>query len=642
MAGTLALVVGFVLLLAWDLLSIKRDLDAGRASLDELSIDAAGSTGLSGFAADASGHLSAAADLAHSSLPLRALSVVPFLDDQITGVRRMADVAADLGRVGADAAERIDDKLEDAGEPAGRIELMDLALAELDRVEATLEGVDLGPSSGLVGPLRDAHDELGEALTEAREKIGDGREMIIPVRKMLEGPSTFLLLAANNAEMTGGAGMTLSAGALTFDNGDFELGEVVRAGIFRLPSTLDIPDHILEIYRPTGVGVDLRSTTRSPDLSTMGPIAARIMTEFGGTELDGVIVVDAVALANLMKVTGDVEVEGETITADNVLAAVLHDNYVDFDAAGGPRAERVEYQGQIAKAIFQTITEGEVPTIELAKSLLESSDGRHLIMWSPEEELQSVWQEMELDGPLNPDGLLISFQNYSANKMDWYLRPEADLDVAVLPSGDFRATLTMTMDVPAIDDLDDASEYILGPNPETQGVFLTVHLPGVAYDITTPHQRGFRTQGTEGPMEVRTFLADVPMGTTFERVLEFSLPRSQGAMFLMPSARVEPLTLTVDDEYELTDDVLTLFSWNAALPPDAASHSASPWARLPALLGLACTVVAAAGTAHGLRRRPVGAAALPAVATVAATAALTLFALAAAIGLVVSWGGPAQ
>src|SRR5690606_25118221 len=133
-----------------------------------------------------------------------------------------------------------------------------------------------------------------------------------------------------------------------------------------------------------------------------------------------------------------------------------------------------------------------------------------------------------------------------SNKMDWYLRPEAALDVDLLPSGDFRARLTMTMDTPAVEDLDDASEYILGPSPERQGLFLTVHLPTAAYDITTPHERGFKSAGDEADMQVRTFLVDVPMGTTFERTLEFSLPRDHFGMILLPSARVEPMPLVID------------------------------------------------------------------------------------------------
>lgn len=637
-----SLAVGFAALLAWDLFSIARDLDAGRERLDTLTLDAATSTGLTELADDAAGHLRSGADRSHRSLPLRALSLVPGIGDQVDGVRRMADVAADLGTTAATAARRIDDQLERAGEPAGRIELLDVTLEELDRVGASLDGVDLGPASGLAPPLRDAHDDLGEALREARTKVDDARALIVPVREMLAGPSTFLLLAANNAEMTGGAGMTLSVGAIEFRNGEFELGDVVRAGALRLPSSIEIPDNIREIYRPTGVGIDLRSTMRSPDLAAMGPIALDIMAEYGLTDIDGVIVIDAVALAGLMDVTGDVTVDGEVITADNVLVKVLHDNYVEFDAAGGPRSERVEYQGEIAKEIFETLTSGDVAPIDLADALLTASDGRHLMLWAADDDLQSVWSDLGVDGALNELGLMISFQNYGANKMDWYLRPSARMDVDLLPSGDYRATLTMTMPVPAAEELTDASPYILGPGPDTHGVFLTVHLPKDAYDIVSPDPRAFRTKGVEPPMQVRTFLADVPLGTTFERTIEFSLPRSVSTLLLLPSARLEPLTLTVDG-FAVNDAAPVPISWLAAFPPPAGDDDVSPWVRVPALTGLAATLVASAAMAVSLRPRRGGrpaAAPLVPVAGLAAAAALALLAAAALVAVALSVTGP--
>lgn len=634
--------VGFAALLAWDLYSIKRDLDAGRRRLDTLTLDAATSTGLTQLAEDAAGHLRSGADRSHRSVPLRVLSLVPGIDDQVEGVRGMADVAADLGTTAALAAQRIDDQLERAGEPSGRIELLDVAVEELDRVGASLDEVDLGPATGLAPPLRDAHDDLGEALRDARAKVDDALALIEPVREMLAGPSTFLLLAANNAEMTGGAGMTLSVGAIEFRDGAFELGEVVRAGALRLPSSIDIPDNIREIYRPTGVGIDLRSTMRSPDLATMGPIALDIMAEYGFTDIDGVIVIDAVALAGLMEVTGDVTVDDEVITADNVLAKILHDNYVEFDAAGGPRAERVEYQGEIAKEIFATLTSGDVAPIDLADALLTAGEGRHLMLWAEDDDLQSVWSELLVDGALNELGLMISFQNYGANKMDWYLRPSATMDVDLLPSGDYRAILTMTMPVPAAEDLTDASPYILGPGPDTHGVFLTVHLPRDAYDIVSPDPGAFRTKGVEPPMQVRTFLTDVPLGTTFERTIEFSLPRSVSALLLLPSARLEPLTLTVDG-VPVEDAVPVPITWFAALPPPGGDGDVSPWVRVPALTGLAATVVATGAMAMSLRARPAGrrgAVPLLPVAGVAAAAALAVLAAAALVALALSLTGP--
>jgi len=575
-AGTLALALGFLLLLAWDLRSIQRDLATGRSRLDALTLDAAASTGVTGLADDAERHLRQAADRTRSSLPLRALGLVPLVEDQVAGMRRMADATATLGTAAATSAERLDGRLDAAGEPKGRTELLGAALAELDALETAIAGVDLGPAEGLVPPLRRAHDELTEALADAREKI---------------------------------------------------------------EAALPIPDRIRSIYGPTGVGIDLRSTTRSPDLATMGPIALDIMAQHGFPDLAGVVVVDALALRDLMELTGPVTVAGREIGADTVLAEVLHDNYVAFDTYD-EREERAGYQGDIAKAVFETLTSSDVSPIDLAEALLTTSEGRHLMLWAPDPDLQAVWEEVGVAGDLHPLGLMVSFQNYAADKLDWYLRPTADLDVRLLPSGDYRATLTMRLPVPSREEMPDASGYILGPSPEKHGVFLTVHVPGNAYDITTPDAGGFRTSGREPPMQVRSFLVDVPLGTTLERTIEFSLPREVPWMLLLPSARVHPLEVTVDGVATTDDALPRALTWLAAHPPAEGERSASPWVRVPVVAGLLATLVATAALALTAARHRVLAGPFPTVVPAAAAGALACFLLAATIAMLLAWTGP--
>ena len=628
-----------MLLLAWDVLSIKRDLEAGRAALDDLTLEAAATKGLTGLADEAAGHLQRAADRAHASLPLRALSLLPGVDAQVRGVRRMADATASLGRAGAAAATRLDAQLAEAGSGPGRVALVDAALEELDRLEATLAGIDLGHPRGLLPPLRDAHEELVASIRDAQDKLDDGRALIEPVREVLVGPTTFLLLAANNAEMAGGGGLALSAGGLVLRDGEIDLGDVARAGDLRLERSVDVPAELRAIYRPTGVGIDMRSTTRSPDLTATGPIARDIMAVHG-ISIDGVIVVDAVALRELMAVTGPVEVDGTEITVDNVLAEVLHENYKEFE--GQNRYERVAYQGDIAKAVFDAVTTREVSAMDLASALLESSKGRHLVIWSDDEAQQAVWEELGVAGSLHPQGLMVSFQNYGADKMDWYLRPEAELDVGLLPSGDYRAELRMRVEVPPLEELEGASPYILGPTPEAHGIFLTVHLPEAATRITTPDPGGFRTQGVEGPMQVWTFLADVPLGTTFERTVRFTLPRSVTGMVLLPSARLEPMPLTVDGAITVDDDVPQVISWLAVPPTEADGTGASGWVRVPVVVGTAATLVASAAMASAvaLARWRRTAPRVPALASWSAVVALGCFALAAALAIVIVSTGP--
>ncbi|MGH9276381.1 MAG: hypothetical protein ACRDZU_17185, partial [Acidimicrobiales bacterium] len=122
--GVLALVVGFVALLAWDLFTIKRELEAGRDGLDGVTLDAASATGLTGLAKEASDHLARAADRSRHSLPLKALSLLPGADDQVASIRRMTRATATLGAAGAAAAKRLDADLEAAGEADGRVALL--------------------------------------------------------------------------------------------------------------------------------------------------------------------------------------------------------------------------------------------------------------------------------------------------------------------------------------------------------------------------------------------------------------------------------------------------------------------------------------------------------------------------------------
>lgn len=632
-----ALVVAFLALLAWDLLRIRAELQAGRDALDGLTLEAASTVGLTDLADEAAGHLEAAADRAHGSLPLRVLGRLPVLDDQIAGIRRMADVTAQLGTSGARAARRIDVELERAGEPAGRIGLLDVALEEVDWIAAELEDIDLGRPDRLLPPLRRAHDDLADSIRSAREKLADGRALITPVRDMLAGPTTFLLLAANNAEMAGGAGLALSAGLLTFHDGEIDLGDVIPASDLRLADPVPLPGDLAAIYRPTGMGVDMRSTTRSPNLPVMGPVVAAMVAEHGITDLDGVVVVDAVALADVLEVTGGVTVAGKAIDAGNVLDQVLHESYREFQTPDS-RDERVSFQGEIAKAVFQSLTEQEVSPADLADSLLTAGEGRHLLLWSADADLQAVWSDLRLDGALDERGLLIAFQNYGADKMDWYLRPEVAMDGILLPSGDYRLRLTMSVRIPANEELTDASPYILGPGPDKHGVFLTVHLPKAAYDISNPDGVPFTSQGIDPPLQVRTFLENVPAGTTFERRLDFSLPREVAAVLLLPSARVVPLPVTVDGVSQTDDATARGVSWLAASPGPLPDDAPSWWVRgivaaglLATAAGTATAAVEVVGRRHGRRT-----ARWPRTARRAAVTALTCFALAGVVALMLA------
>ena len=55
------------------------------------------------------------------------------------------------------------------------------------------------------------------------------------IAQMAEGPSKYLVLAANNSEMRAGSGMLLSAGVMNMANGQFDLGPMTDTGRLIVP-----------------------------------------------------------------------------------------------------------------------------------------------------------------------------------------------------------------------------------------------------------------------------------------------------------------------------------------------------------------------------------------------------------------------
>src|SRR5690606_23418040 len=133
--GLTAAVLLVVLGAAYSVLAMSGDLERGRDRLDGLDIDALRASGIAGVLDAAAADLESAS--AHARSPfLRVLSPLPVVGDQVDAVRDLTGAAAELGDEARATGRRISQALARAGaRPAARIELLDVVLDELDRVE---------------------------------------------------------------------------------------------------------------------------------------------------------------------------------------------------------------------------------------------------------------------------------------------------------------------------------------------------------------------------------------------------------------------------------------------------------------------------------------------------------------------------
>lgn len=474
-------------------------------------------------------------------LPARLLPVVGRQLRSVAALSGAATTVADVAIAGMTDAKPVLD--EPGGSNAARAASA-RRLGELaGRADARLSRLDLGPREGLLSPLARARNRLADQVSELRDALGKGAKGGTAVADLLEGPRRYLVFAANNAEMRAGSGMFLSAGEL-------ETGpEGIRLGTMRSVTDIPVPVGAVPLTGDLAArwgwlepNVEWRNLMTSPRFDVAAPLAAEMWVAAGNRPVDGVMVLDPVALGGLLRATGPVEVEGRRFSEENVQEELLHAQYLRFPA-NEDKPERREGLGKIASAIFSSLDAGAWSLPKLASGLGDATGGRHLLLWAADQSEQSAWQALGVDGSLRPESLLVAVQNRGGNKLDQYLQVGAEVSVASAGDGtEVTLTLHLQNNAPVGE-----PPYILGPHPLSgvgEGVYvgiLTVNFPG---DATGGRFDGVDTLaaiGVDGPSQVIAFQFELPRGDERTVVARFRLPASSTTLRVEPSARVPPI-----------------------------------------------------------------------------------------------------
>jgi hypothetical protein len=134
------------------------------------------------------------------SVVLAPMRVLPIIGRQVRSVHSLSGAARDVTGSAVRALERAQQVLDDpaSGGPARVRQIRSLRDAVAD-AQQEVGRVSLGPRDGLLGPLADARNELGDELAEATETLDDAVAGADAGLRLLEGPRDYLLVAANNA-----------------------------------------------------------------------------------------------------------------------------------------------------------------------------------------------------------------------------------------------------------------------------------------------------------------------------------------------------------------------------------------------------------------------------------------------------------
>ena len=558
----LLLVVGlsivFVVLSAIDLLRIKRELDAGQATLAGLDLHSVDQQGGVGSVADrAAVHLDRAARLASDSRWLSLIEPVPVLGNQVRGIRDLTSAAAEVGRLARHSANAVQSALDATHGPEGRVGLVDAVNAELVDLRQQLPTVDVGAGGFLFPPLSGARAQLVRRLAKAERQVDDGVTVTRALRAFLAGPRRYLVLGGNNGEMRG-EGITTTAGIAAISNGRIEVNGFRSTGELFLedPHSAPVPPDLQNLYGWMNIAKEWRTVDTSPNFPSIAPIYASMSEQSPLGAVDGVIFVDIVTLQRLVSVIGPVTVDGVTYTADTIAEQLLHQNYLTFRTVD-VRFDRYDAQSKVATAIFQAMNDRTISIPAIAAVLADVAKGRHLQAWSRDLAEQELWQKLGADGALNPHQLGVLVTNVSANKLDYFIDPQIDIRTEPLGRSFTRAHLRVTIANPRRNP-SDTSPYIEGGSPGfvdpgDHRAYVLFYLPTSAFDIGNANP-GFMTGGNDGPATVAGMIYIVPQGTTKTVEVDFTLPNADTTVELLPSARLRPERYTINGTV-LTDAV---------------------------------------------------------------------------------------
>jgi len=549
-------------LLAFGDLDDARDSLSGAADLDRL-LTADGRASISDSLATADRSADQARDRLQSSVPLRALAVVPGLGHQRRAAILLARDTAVTAAEGRSLVEVIDRVGAGNRIEGGRLPLE--AMVELETAAARAASV-LRPtvrrSASLWGPINDARDAYDEEVGDAAVRLADAADALRAARSFAAqgGTRRYLVAGQNNAEMRD-QGMVLSYAVLRFADGRFDVersGSVTDLSLAAAAPT-PVPEGTASLFgglEPTRLW---QSVNASADVTWSAAAMLDMVRAATGVQLDGVVMLDVPALAQLLRVIGPVAAEGipEAVTAQNAARLLLSDLYaaLPVGADQGPRREAI---AGVARAAVRRAASEPLDALQLGRAVANAARGGHFRLYSRDATEQATFERIGLSGgpAVPPEDAARTFhysvQNATGTKLDYYVRHRVRFDVTVTDAGNavVKTTVGIANGAPA----DAPASYVMGPtaNQARPGQYTgRVYLwgPAGSGQFESVEEAGLRAT-------VRTIVAE-PQGfaeAAFETLIRGAASEGVLSLRLVPQPLLVPATVEVfvDGEQRLS------------------------------------------------------------------------------------------
>jgi hypothetical protein len=411
--------------------------------------------GASRFVGEAQSHAQAARNATHS-LPWSIAAAVPWLGSPFETGQQISNVvlglAVEVLQPAADSGAALAPDQLLAG---GRLDVQRLRdqEPELSRISADATRLDADARA-----IADPHyvSVLDRARAQLQQQTSDVAHLLentalaarlAPSLMGADGPRTYFMGFQTNAEARGTGGLLGGFGILRFDNGVPTVDTLGANTELDKPFTsIDLGPEYAENYGFTNPTTDFRNSNQSSHFPYAAQIWKSLWAQQSGTNVDGVIALDPVALSYMLGAVGSITMpDGETITKDNVVELTESTAYIRFP---DDKVARKKYLQEIATEVVKKITGHLESPQKLLEALGKAVGERRIAVWSSSPADQELLEETPLahvipDDPAPYAEVVVN--NLGGNKLDYYLTRDIEYVADGCDSDTRMSTVTVRL-----------------------------------------------------------------------------------------------------------------------------------------------------------------------------------------------------
>ena len=481
-AGRVMIGIGAVLLAAlfwvgWRGYQAYRNLQTASAQVAQLQKQLTDITRADPAAtAETVSHLQNAAGAARSAVDdpvYRAASLIPFLGPNLGAIREVAVTVDSLATDVMPSMVEVARALQPAelAPTAGAINL-----EPLERISPLLQNADAAVNQArqqmgsidrteVINPVDDAVLTLWHKLDAAAEVTGPGARIarLLPPMLGSQGARTYLVAFQNLAELRATGGILGSFALVRADHGKITIldqgASSRRLGYFD-PPVAELTKNERELYSQLMAQYP-QDVNFTPNFPTAAPLFAEMYRLRKGTQVDGVVAIDPVALSYTLKGAAPIDVgDGFTVTSQTIVPILLSTTYQKFDqenqSAREVAAARDEFLANATALVFSEMTSGHANAAVILDGLRKAAGERRILLYSADKAEQADIALTGLAGTLNAEPAVPSIGVFlndgTGAKLGYYLHN----DVAVTPGQcrpdgrrELQVTVTMHYNAPA-------------------------------------------------------------------------------------------------------------------------------------------------------------------------------------------------